>query len=119
MIHERSLNLRLVDVITNFEKVRKFVFSCHNHNFDTYTDTIRISQHFLCCQKLWYIARLSKKYFLGIFANFAYNNIRYLEAIKTLFWGFSTVSAVTCNWVLIQLIHLTESYFLAPESFRI
>jgi len=40
-----------------------------------------------------YIAKLSKKYFLGIFSNFAYNKISHLEVIVTLFWGFSTVSA--------------------------
>jgi len=65
--------------------------------FDQSAYIFRISQEFQWCQDLRDIARLSKKYFLDNFANFAYNKIRHLEAIKLLFWGFSTVSADICQ----------------------
>jgi len=58
---------------------------------------IKISQ--VSCD-LWYSQRLSKKYFIGIFTNFAYNKISHLEAIKTLFLGFSTVSQYITSSVI-------------------
>ena len=54
-------------------------------------------------QNFMYIERLLKKSNSCLFVKFACSNIKYLEALKTRFLGFSTVSENTCILAILQI----------------